>query len=52
MMRDDRIHKLMLSTGANFNTAKEAEDYMHDIAKFAIDHVDNLKSNKIKDENI
>nr|DAQ82008.1 MAG TPA: Transcriptional activator HlyU [Caudoviricetes sp.] len=33
MMRDGEIHKLMLSSQPVFDSAEEAENYMHEVAK-------------------
>ena len=37
MMRDGIIHKTMLSSSPYFNTAKDAEDHIHNIAKNCVE---------------
>jgi hypothetical protein len=36
MLRDGSIHKLMLSTKAVFETAKDAEDALHELGQWAV----------------
>lgn len=43
LKRDGIIHKTMLSSSPYFNTSEEAENYIHEIAKWCVERYGKLK---------